>query len=54
MRKIISAFSILLLIALSFSCTNFFDESKYGPGGASGEYKETDTYVLKIVLNLKY
>lgn len=48
MRKIISAFSILLLIALSFSCTNFFDESKYGPagasGGASGEYKETDTY----------
>ena len=29
MRKIIRAFSILLLIALSFSCTNFFDEAKY-------------------------
>jgi len=47
MRKLIKAFSILLLIALSFSCTNFFDESKYGPAGASGksgEYKETETY----------
>lgn len=48
MKNINRTLSILLLIALSFSCTNFFDESKYGPagasGGASGEYKETDTY----------
>ena len=29
MRKLIKAFSILLLIALSFSCTDLFDEAKY-------------------------
>ncbi len=47
MKNINRTLSILLLIALSFSCTNFFDESKYGPAeasGKSGEYKETDTY----------
>ncbi len=29
MRKLIKAFSILLFIALSFSCTDLFDEAKY-------------------------